>query len=65
MSRARAQVYSRVEIQQLLEMIEHGNKASGGMKKTCVAFGVLGPLHVCVVLHVVSCRVVCVVYGAR
>lgn len=36
------EVYSRAEIQQLLEMIEHGNKASGGMKKTCVAFGVLG-----------------------
>ena len=53
MSRARAQVYSRAEIQQLLEMIEHGNKASGGMKKTCVAFGVLGPSRARVLLVVV------------
>jgi len=36
------QTYSRVEIQQLLAMVENGNKASGGMKKTCVAFGILG-----------------------
>ncbi|KAL6067859.1 phosphatidylinositol-3,5-bisphosphate 5-phosphatase [Balamuthia mandrillaris] len=34
--------YSRQEIQDLLLMIEEGNKAAGGMKKTCSAYGVLG-----------------------
>jgi hypothetical protein len=46
--------YSRKQIQDLLNMIDTGNKGSGGLKKTCVAFGLVGASHQLFVLIVVT-----------
>lgn len=37
--------YSRRQIQELLSMIDTGNKQLGGLKKTCVAYGIVGTLE--------------------
>ncbi|KAL1920313.1 uncharacterized protein VTP21DRAFT_1459 [Calcarisporiella thermophila] len=34
--------YTREEINQLLEMIENGNKSSGGLREVCSAYGIVG-----------------------
>jgi hypothetical protein len=35
-------LYSKREIQQLLDMVHEGNKKNGGLTKTCSAYGIVG-----------------------